>query len=73
MEANLASRVLRMFEERANFYSKQALAHQKRGEHDRAYQAWGMSSAYGDALDILAYAVADNEEAVAQFDYFGEE
>jgi len=73
METNLASRVLRMFEERANFYSKQALAHQKCGEYDRAYQAWGMSAAYSDALDILVYAVANDEEAVAQFDYFGEE
>lgn len=73
MEKNLASRVLRMFEERANFYSKQAVIHQKHGEYDRAYQAWGMSAAYGDALDILVYAIANDEEAVAQFDYFGEE
>ena len=71
MDEQLMQDCLRMYRERASFYEKVWLDNYDHGHNN--VECLGKSDAYRNAATMLEYAMSGNKEALAQFDYFGEE
>lgn len=60
MNEQLIRECLRMLREREQFWKRRG-------------QNFTVETAYSTAADMLEYAINDNAECLAQFDYYGEE
>lgn len=69
MKEQLVRDCLRMFREREDYYKEEYNKEfDKGGSPDNL---WGMMMAYNSAASMLEYALNGDNEALAQFDYYG--
>jgi hypothetical protein len=70
---NITEMFLRMLKERQNYYNKEWEKCEIKGFGQSAALNIGKANAYENTRIMFEYVLAGNKEALAQFDYFGEE
>ena len=73
MNENLLMEVVRMYDEREQYFETEHKNALNRGDYRAASMMLGKSLAYDSAREMLMAALTDNVEILRQFDYFGEE
>ena len=73
MNENLLMDVVRMYDEREQYFETEHKNALNRGDWRSAAMMLGKSLAYDSAREMLMAALTDNVEILRQFDYFGKE
>lgn len=73
MNEELLMEVVRMYNEREQYFETEHKNALNRGDYRAASMMLGKSLAYDSAREMLMAALTDNKEILRQFDYFGEE
>ena len=73
MNENLLMEVVRMYDEREQYFETEHKNALNRGDYRAASMMLGKSLAYDSAREMLMAALTDNVEILRQFDYFGED
>lgn len=73
MNENLLMDVVRMYNEREEYYDAEHKNALNREDYRAAAMLLGKALAYDSAREMLMAALTDNVEILRQFDYFGKE
>lgn len=73
MNENLLMEVVRMYNEREQYFDTEHKNALNRGDYRAASMMLGKALAYDSAREMLMAALSDNVEILREYDYFGKE